>query len=141
MRPYTDAQTRPLAIQIAQQAASVVETRVDIISITVVELMRLGYELPVFRTLDEISEQAHSAAEAALYKRITQRLNANECAWFDRLPASEFPTRRTLYNQIKKSAKKASRKHLDLQLDQLTWLESLPNSDALLDGVPVTKLN
>ena len=53
---------------------------------------------------------------------------------------SEFPARRTLYNQIKKSAKKASRKHLDLLLDQLTWLESLPDSDALLDGIPVTKL-
>jgi hypothetical protein len=75
VKPYTDGQTRALAIQIAQQVASVVETRVDIINITIEELVRLGYELPVFRTLDEISEQAHSAAEAALHERINQRLS------------------------------------------------------------------
>lgn len=140
VKPYTDGQTRKLTIQIAQQAASIVETRVDIINITVEELVRLGYELPVFRTLDEIAEQAHSAAESALHKRIIQRLSMAQRTWLDRLLASELPARRTLYNQIKKSAKKASRKHLDLLLDQLTWLESLPDSDALLDGVPVTKL-
>lgn len=141
VKPYTDGQTRRLAIQIAQQVANVVETRVDIINITIEELVRLGYELPVFRTLDEISEQAHSAAEAALNARINQRLSSAQRTWLDRLLESELPARRTLYNQIKKSAKKASRKHLDLLLDQLTWLESLPDSDALLDGIPVTKLN
>lgn len=141
VKPYTDGQTRTLAIQIAQQVANVVETRVDIINITIEELVRLGYELPVFRTLDEISEQAHSAAEAALNARINQRLSSAQRTWLDRLLESELPARRTLYNQIKKSAKKASRKHLDLLLDQLTWLESLPDSDALLDGIPVTKLN
>ncbi|REM67972.1 DUF4158 domain-containing protein, partial [Mycobacterium tuberculosis] len=69
VRPYTDGQTRKLTIQIAQEAAGIVETRADIINITIEELVRLGYELPVFRTLDEIAEQAHSAAEAALHKR------------------------------------------------------------------------
>lgn len=141
VRPYTDGQTRTQAIQIAQQAAGIVETRVDIINITIEELVRLGYELPAFRTLDEISEQAHSAAEASLHKRITQRLTSAQSSWLDRLLTSELPARRSLYNQIKKSARKASRKHLDLLLDQLVWLESLPDSDALLDGVPVTKLN
>ena len=140
VKPYTDGQTRKLTIQLAQQAGSIVETRVDIINITIEELVRLGYELPVFRTLDEIAEQAHTAAEAALHKRITQRLTLAQRNWLDRLLAAELPARRTLYNQIKRSAKKASHKHLDLLLDQLTWLESLPDSDALLDGVPATKL-
>ncbi len=107
VKPYTDGKTRTLAIQIAQQVASVVETRVDIINITIEELVRLGYELPVFRTLDEISEQAHSAAEASLHERINQRLNSAQRAWLDRLLESELPVRRTLYNQIKKSAKKS----------------------------------
>ena len=48
--------------------------------------------------------------------------------------------RRTIYNQIKRSAKKASRKHLDLVLDQFDRLESLTDSDLILDGVPATKL-
>lgn len=140
VKPYTDAHTRPLAIGIAKAAASVVDTRSDIINITVEELVRLGFELPVFRTLDEIAEQVHAAAELELHGSIGARLNDAQRQWLDKLLVAELPVRRTLYNQIKRSAKKASRKHLDAVLDQLDWLESLPDSDVLLDGVPATKL-
>lgn len=102
--------------------------------------MRLGHELPSFGTLDEIAEQAYAAAEAALYGRLSQRLTAGQRKWLDELLESELPARRTLYHQIKRSAKKASRKHLDLVLDQLHWLEALPDSDVLLADVPATKL-
>ncbi len=70
VKPYTDAHTRPLAIGIAKAAAAIVDTRTDIINITVEELVRLGFELPVFRTLDEIAEQAHTAAEFDLHSQI-----------------------------------------------------------------------
>lgn len=140
VRPYTDAHTRKLAIRLANAAASVVETRADIINIVVEELVRLGHELPVFRTLDDIAEQAHAHGQAELHLRIAQRLTAGQREWLDRLVDAELPVRRTLYNQIKRSAKKASRGHLDLLLDQLRWLESLPDSDVLLTDVPATKL-
>ncbi|MDT4802788.1 Tn3 family transposase ISPa42 [compost metagenome] len=140
IKPYTDAQTRLVAIRLAEEAAGVVDTRVDIINITIEELVRLGYELPAFGTLDEIAEQAHAAAEAALHRDIAQRLSADQRQWLDQLLETELPARRSLYQQIKRSAKKATRKHLDLVLDQLKWLESLPDSDTLLDGVPATKL-
>ena len=140
VQPYTDAHTRKLAIRIAQEAAAVVETRVDIINIVVEDLVRQGYELPVFRTLDDIAEQAHAFAQAELHVRIAQRLSAQQRKWLDQLIEAELPARRTLYNQLKRSAKKASRKHLGLLLDQLRWLESLPDSDALLADVPATKL-
>lgn len=140
VKAYTDAQTRPLAIELARNAADVVDTRTDIINITIEELIRLGYELPVFRTIDDIAEQAHTAAEIKLNERVAQRLTQAQRDWIDKLLVAELPVRRTLYNQIKRSAKKASRKHLDLVLDQLDWLESLPDSDAILDGVLATKL-
>lgn len=140
VKPFTDAQARVLAMGIAQEAACVMETRADIINITIEELVRLGYELPVFRTLDEIAEQAHAAAEIELHGRIAKRLSSDQSQWLDTLLATELPARRTLYNQIKRAAKKASRKHLDQVLNQMRWLDSLPNSDALLEGVPATKL-
>ncbi len=49
-------------------------------------------------------------------------------------------TRAGAAHQIKRSAKKALRKYLDVLPAQLRWLQSLPNCDALLEGVPVTKL-
>lgn len=140
VKPYTDAQTRKLTIRIAHEAAVMVNTRTDIINISIEELVRLGYELPVFRTLDEIAEQAHVTAESELNERIAQRLSDAQRKWLNELLEAELPVRRTLYNQIKRSAKKASRKHLDLVLDQITWLESLPDSDQILADVPATKL-
>ncbi|MBF8179150.1 Tn3 family transposase [Herminiimonas contaminans] len=140
VKPYTDAQTRKLTIRLAHEAARMVDTRTDIINITIQELVRLGYELPVFRTLDEIAEHAHFLAETELHERISHRLSADQRNWLDKLLEADLPARRTLYNQIKRSAKKASRKHLDLVLDQLNWLESLPDSDTLLADVPTTKL-
>lgn len=140
VKPYTDGHTRAVAVRIARDAAGMVDTRVDIINITVEELVRLGYELPVFRTLDDIAEQVHAAAEAELYEKIARRLTAAQRKWLDQLLETELPSHRSLYHQIKRSAKKASRKHLDLVLGQLDWLESLPDSDQLLKDVPATKL-
>lgn len=140
VKSYTDAETRPIAIEVARCAAVVVDTRTDIINIAIEELVRLGYELPAFRTLDEIAEQAHTEAEGLLSERVAARLTQAQRDWLDQLLVAELPVRRTLYNQIKRSAKKASRRHLDLVLDQLDWLESLPDSDLILDGVPATKL-
>ncbi len=138
--PYEHVKTRPITVEISQRAAAIVDTRVDIINITVEELVRSGYELPAFSTLDTIAEKAHSAVESALYKKISQRLSSAQRQWLDSLLDTELPQRRSLYHQIKRSAKKASRKHLDLVLDQLNWLESLPDPGTLLEDVPANKL-
>lgn len=140
VRPFTGAGARREAVDIALQASQVVDTRTDVINILVEELIHRGYELPSFSTLVVIAEQVHEAAQQALHIRIAQRLSQPQREWLDRLLEGELPARQTLYNRIKRSAKKASRKHLDLLLNQLSWLESLPDSDALLEGVPETKL-
>ncbi|MYM80872.1 Tn3 family transposase [Duganella sp. FT50W] len=140
VKAYTDAHTRTLTIDIAQEAAAVVDTRVDIINITVEELVRLGHELPSFGEVDKIAEQAYAAAESTLHTRVAQRLTPEQRNWLDQLLKTDLIARRSMYNEIKRSAKKASRKHLDLVLDQLRWLEELPGSDTLVADIPATKL-
>lgn len=140
VRPFTGSSARRDAVQIALEASQVVDTRTDVINILVEELIQQGYELPSFSTLVTIAEQVHEAAQQALHIRIAQRLTQQQREWLDQLLHGELPARQTLYNKIKRSAKKASRKHLDLLLGQLRWLESLPDSEALLDSIPATKL-
>ena len=53
---------------------------------------------------------------------------------------SELSNWQTRYNELKRSAKKASRQHLDELLEQLGWLESLPDSDSLLEGLTQPRL-
>lgn len=138
--PYTDAHTRPVAIALAHKAAVVVETRVDIINCVIEDLIRQGHELPAYRTLDDIAEEVHADAQTALHLEIEAQLTESQRQWLDNLLVTDLPLRRTLYNQLKRTAKKTSRQHLDLLLDQVTWLDTLPSCDDLLCTVPTTKL-
>lgn len=140
VKPFTGAAAKKEAVQIALEASQIVDTRTDIINILVDDLIHRGYELPSFSTLVLIAEQVHEATQQALHERIAQRLGEEQRDWLDRLIETDLHARQTMYNRIKRSAKKASRKHLDLLLGQLAWLESLPDCDALLEGVPETKL-
>lgn len=140
VKPYDDKAGRKVLIQLALDAAQIVDTRTDLINVTINDLIRLGYELPVFRTLDDVAEQLHTAAEANLHVAIAHRLTQPQREWLDGLLKGELPARQTRYNQLKRSAKKSSRKHLDALIEQLRWLESLPDCDAALAGVPTTKI-
>jgi hypothetical protein len=115
----------------------VVDTRVDIINITIEELVRLGYELPVFSTWTILRNRPMREQNRSLH-RDRQRLSSTQKRWLDGLLETDLPQRRTLYHQIKQSAKKASRKHLDLVIDQLNWLESLPDASELRAMFPLT---
>lgn len=53
---------------------------------------------------------------------------------------SDLSGRTTRYNDLKQSAKKASRQHLNQLLEQLNWLEAQPNCERLLESVPATRL-
>lgn len=140
VKPFNGTAAQREAVQIALQASRVVDTRTDIINILVEELIERGFELPGFSTLVTIAEQIHASTQEELHVRIAQRLTAAQREWLDELIKAELPVRQTRYNQIKRSAKKSSRKHLDQLIEQLLWLESLPDSDAALEGVAATKL-
>jgi hypothetical protein len=47
---------------------------------------------------------------------------------FDRLLARAMARRQSAYNRIKRHAKRPSRKHLDLLLDKIAWIDELGNS-------------
>jgi hypothetical protein len=87
------------------------------------------------RLLGYFVERAEYRQFVATSNQSLDRSDLAHRNWLDGVLAAKLPARRTLYNQIKWSAKKASRKYLDLLLNRLTWVESLPDGDALLDGV------
>ena len=140
IKAYIGDDARAVAIQIANEAATVVNTRIDVINILISELVRLGYELPMFGSLVKVAETQHEAAESSLFASVEKLLTPEQREWLDQLVVSELPKRRTRYNELKRSAKRVSRQHLEALLEQLKWLESLPNNDAVLETVPATRL-
>lgn len=138
--PFDGADSRKMAIRIAREAAQVADVRTDIINTTIEELIGRNYELPAFSTLDKIAEQIHSTVQEQLFKRVAKRLTSEQRDFLEHLLMTEFAQRQTQFNQIKRSAKRASKKHLENLLDQLTWLESLIDVVKPLDGIPLSKL-
>ena len=73
-----------------------------------------------FGTLDKIAEQIHSTVQEQLFKKVAKRLTSEQRDFLENLLMTEFAQRQTQFNQIKRSAKRASKKHLENLLDQLT---------------------
>ena len=58
----------------------------------------------------------------------------------DRLLARDLASRQSAYNRIKRHAKRPSRQHLDLLIDQVTWLDELGDFTTAIAGIPASKL-
>ncbi len=138
--PFEGPEARKLAIRVAREAAQVADLRTDIINATIDELISRRYELPAFSTLDKIAEQVHVTVQDHLFKRVDKRLTLEERQFLDALINKEWRQRQSQFNQIKKSAKRASKKHLEDLLGHLTWLDSLIEVDHALKDIPLSKL-
>lgn len=140
VRPFSGADAYSVAERSAEEVSRTVNTRNDIINIVIAELMRFDYELPSFSTLVKIAEKAHEAAEQWLYKLVFTRLSESQKNWLEDMLVSDLSGRTTRYNDLKQSAKKTSRQHLNQLLEQLNWLEAQPDCERLLESVPATRL-
>lgn len=138
--PFEGPEARKLAIRIAREAAQIADLRTDIINATIDELINLNYELPAFSTLDKIAEQVHVTVQDEVFKRVDKRLSDEERQFLDGLINKEWGQRQSQFNQIKKNAKRASKKHLELLLDHLHWLDSLIDVERPLKDLPYAKL-
>jgi len=58
----------------------------------------------------------------------------------DRLLARDLSNRQTAYNRIKCHAKRPSRQHLELLIDQIFWLDELGDFSLAIAGIPASKL-
>lgn len=129
------------AQEIAYAAAELLDQRVDIINVVIDELVEQRFELPAFRTLDELAERTHTEVQGRIFSTVFSRLST-ECleSLSTLLQTDTLQRRQSEYNDLKKSAKRSTRKHLEMLVDHLAWLESLGNMGGVFAGVPETKV-
>jgi len=140
VKPYYGTDANAIATRAAHTASLTMDQSVDIINATIDELIARNIELPAFSTLDRLTEQIHARAQARLFKRVTRRLTDEQKLALDRLLARDLSSRQTAYNRIKRHAKRPSRQHLDLLIDQMGWLDALGDFSLAVAGIPASKL-
>lgn len=129
-----------VAEDFAKNAAEILDQRADIINALVDELILRRIELPAFSTLDNLAEHTHAAVQEALFQRVVSRLGPDRIKALEVLLDTDFGRRQSDFNTLKQAPKKPSRKHLEVLVDHLTWLESFGDLDAIFQDVRETKI-
>lgn len=138
--PFYGASALGIAERIAREAAEILDQRVDIINMLVDELVLRRIELPAFSTLDNLAEQAHASVQDDLFNRIVSPLSKDRTEALTRLLNTDFGNRQSDFNTLKQIPKKPSRKHLEVLIDHLSWLESFGDLDKMFDGIRESKI-
>jgi uncharacterized protein DUF4158 len=131
---------RLVAVRAAQEAALIVQQRVDLVNAIIDELVRQQYELPAYSTLENIADVVASAGESKLISLVDSRLSDRERAALDALLAGQAGSQRSPFDRIKQSPRRLSRSNMEALIDQLTWLEGLGDVDRPLAGLATQKV-
>lgn len=134
-----DPTAMTLVDQYAEKAAEVMDRTTDIINSVIDDLVNADYELPAFSALDNAAERAHNNVErrviSELYKRMTSELRDKVSG----LLSVGLDRHVSMFNNLKHSAGKASRKHLEDMVIHLDWLSTFGNLEPYFDGIAETK--
>ncbi|HEX7913705.1 MAG TPA: DUF4158 domain-containing protein [Paraburkholderia sp.] len=136
VKPYYGTDANAIATREAHTASLTMDQPVDIINATIDELIGQDIELPASSTLDRLTEQIHARAQSRLFKRVKRRLTTRARP----AAARDLSSRQTAYKRIKRHARRPSRKHLDLLVDQIAWLDEIGDFSLAAAGIPASKL-
>ncbi len=138
--PFYSSDGLAVTEQIARDCAVVLEQRVDLINAMIDELIQRGYELPAYSTLNNLAETALASAQEVTFNLVVTRAPIEVIYKLRELLETDFGRRQSDFNTLKQAPKKPSRKHLEVLIDHLAWLESFGNLDAIFEGIVDTKI-
>jgi TnpA family transposase len=138
--PFYSSDGLAVTEQIARDCALVLEQRVDLINAMLDELIQRGYELPAYSTLNNIAETALVGAQEVTFNLVVTRAPIEVIYKLKELLDTDFGRRQSDFNALKQAPKKPSRKHLEVLIDHLAWLESFGDLDVIFEGIVDAKI-
>lgn len=132
------------AIDVAERHAKamsfLLDQRADIINSVIEELTRQNYELPAYSTLNDLAERVHAQSLEAIFNQVVNRTPIEVIHQLKELLVTDFGRRQSDFNALKQAPRKPSRKHLEVLIDHLSWLEEFGDVDAVFEGVTEPKI-
>ena len=124
-----------------REAAHTKEDLADIINVALEELVRQGFELPGFTTLQEEAQHGRAEVNRGFYTQVYDALGTEGRQHIDRLwatPGAEART--TAWNTLKHDTGSPTLTHLKALLDHHTWLAAHQLPGHGLSSLPAAKL-
>lgn len=141
VKAYYGTDAGEIADMLAHESAELLDQRIDIINTLVDELVHRQIELPAFSALDTLAERAHAEVQERIFGMVLSRIPVGQLEGLQALLLTDkLERRQSEYNELKKSAKRPTRKHLEMLVDHLEWLDSITTADRVFEGIPDTKV-
>ena len=138
VKPYSSV-AKQVATQAIEAAVGVMDHPTDLINVAVETLVKEGYELPAFSTLERLAKHLRAINHTELYRQVSSQLNQEERDYLDGLIARPDTEVKALLNRLKAAPKSEKLTHL-VQLQQtFDELMSFGDAERLLKDVNLLK--
>jgi hypothetical protein len=138
---YDMEHARKLAEQAIWDAAQTKDNPADLINVALEELVRARLELPAYSTLDALAARVRSEVNAGFRALMYGRIGASQRAWLVELLTVDPVTRRSRFDDLKRTAGSATLSRFKQHLAHLAWLDSLGSTAGLVADVPPAKVS
>jgi Domain of unknown function (DUF4158) len=125
-----------------REAAHTKEDLADIINVAIEELVRQGFELPGFTTLQEEAQRGRAEVNRRFYAQVYDALGAEGRQQIDGLwaePGAEART--TAWNSLKQDVGSPTLTHLKALVDHHQWLSAHQPPGHILSRLPTAKMD
>jgi hypothetical protein len=112
----------------------------DLINVALEQLVQKGLELPGFSTLDRMAMSIRAEVNSDIFTLVAERIGEEERAGLLRLVTTLGLDRKTMFNQLKKSAQRATWSNMRKLSGHRTWVDGLGDTGAWLDGLVAAKV-
>ena len=134
------ARARVVAEQAIRAEAAVKNNPADLINVALERLAQASLELPGFSTLDRMASSVRNEVNGRIFRSIHDRLAPAERARLESVLHVVGLDGKTLFNALKKPAKRASWSHFREQAKHLAWVDTFGDTDAWVAGVATGKI-
>lgn len=125
---------------IVRQAVQTMSDPADLINVAVEQLIVDRFELPAYRTLDELVNHIRHQTHEELYAQVTTNLTEEQRAVLDGLLIRDKSETRNGFTRLKVLPAKSSLKWVRQWEKHLERLEKILDPQPFLDGLPSTKV-
>jgi hypothetical protein len=126
--------------RVMRQAAMIKQDLVDIINVSIEELVRKRFELPAFDTLLREAKKTRAATNSLIYRGIYERASAEARSAADEILKTDPETKRSLWNDLRQDPGKLTIKEINRMVDRLTWLRGIGRLEDPFRKVPHAKV-
>ncbi len=138
---YDMEAARKLAEEVIWDAAQTKDNPADLINVALEELVRARLELPAYSTLDTLAGRVRSEVNAGFHALMYDRIGPAARGWLLELLTVDPVTRRSRFDELKRTAGAATLSRFKEHLAHLAWLDSLGSTAGWVAEVPPAKVS